>query len=99
MDRRPAYLGLSARADLTGIKDSGGAAGSVQAGLQPQEAQMIRTLVIFVMAVPTLMGSAIVVALSAGFDTREPILIAAAIGFLLAIPVTWFVSRKIAGMF
>lgn len=89
---------MSARADLTGINDRGGAAGSVHAGMQPQEAQMIRTLVIFVMAVTTLMGSAIVVALSAGFDTREPILIAAAIGFVVAIPVTWFVSRKIAGL-
>jgi predicted PurR-regulated permease PerM len=43
----------------------------------------------------TLMGIAIIVALVSGNDTLNPILIAAAIGFVVAIPVTWIVTKKI----
>jgi predicted PurR-regulated permease PerM len=43
----------------------------------------------------TLMGIAIIIALVTGNDTLTPILIAAAIGFVAAIPVTWIVSKKI----
>lgn len=56
---------------------------------------MFRLLPIFAMAAPTLMGSAVVVALAAGYDTREPIIAAAAIGFVLSLPVTWFVNRQL----
>lgn len=54
-------------------------------------------LVIFSMASTTLMGIGIVVALTTGFDTLQPILIAAAVGFVLALPVSWAVARQIAG--
>jgi predicted PurR-regulated permease PerM len=43
----------------------------------------------------TLMGIAIIVALVTGNDTLNPILIAAAIGFVAAIPVTWIVTKMI----
>jgi predicted PurR-regulated permease PerM len=43
----------------------------------------------------TLAGSAIIVALVMGQDTMTPILIAALIGFLVAIPVTWMVTKMI----
>jgi predicted PurR-regulated permease PerM len=42
------------------------------------------------------MGTALVVALTMGMDTLTPILIAAALGFVLAIPVSWLVARQIA---
>lgn len=45
---------------------------------------------------PTCAGVGVVVALVSGNDTLKPILIAAAIGFLLSIPVTYFVSNKIS---
>lgn len=44
----------------------------------------------------TLMGTAIVVALVAGYDTLTPILAAAAIGFLAAIPVSYGVARALS---
>lgn len=52
-------------------------------------------MVIFSMASTTLMGVAIVVALTTGYDTLRPILVAAAIGFVLALPVSWVIARKI----
>lgn len=44
----------------------------------------------------TLAGSAVVAALTMGLDTLQPILVAAALGFVLSIPVTWMVARKLS---
>ena len=54
------------------------------------------TLILFSMISTTLMGTAIVVALTMGLDTLTPILIAAALGLGLAMPVSWLVAREIA---
>jgi predicted PurR-regulated permease PerM len=54
-------------------------------------------MIIFSMASTTLMGTFIVAALVMGMDTLQPILIAAALGFVAAIPVSWIVARQIAG--
>lgn len=43
----------------------------------------------------TLMGVFVIAALSTGYDTARPILIAVIAGFVLAIPVSWLVARKI----
>jgi len=43
----------------------------------------------------TLAGSAVIFALVIGRDTLTPILIAAALGFVAAFPVTWLVTRKL----
>lgn len=43
----------------------------------------------------TLAGSAVIAALVSGHDTMKPILIAALVGFILAFPVTWAVTRKL----
>lgn len=43
----------------------------------------------------TLAGSAVVAALTMGLDTLQPILVAAALGFVLSVPVTWLVARKL----
>lgn len=51
--------------------------------------------ILFSMISTTLMGVAVVVALTIGQDTLQPILLAAAIGFVVAIPATWIVARKI----
>lgn len=53
------------------------------------------TLILHIFIGSTLAGTAIVAALVSGFDTLQPILIAAAIGFLASIPVSWIVARKI----
>lgn len=43
----------------------------------------------------SLAGTMIVIALVSGFDTARSIIIAAAIGFAVAIPVAMIVARKI----
>jgi predicted PurR-regulated permease PerM len=53
-------------------------------------------LIVFLMAAVTLMGILIVAALVAGYDTLRPILVASALGFVLAIPVSWQVARAIS---
>ncbi len=53
-------------------------------------------LTLFSMISTTLMGIAIVVSLTAGYDTLNPILISAAIGFVLAIPVSYMIAKRLS---
>lgn len=53
-------------------------------------------LIVHIFIGATLAGSAVVAALSLGFDTLEPLLVAALAGFLVSIPVSWTVARRIA---
>nr|WP_319247516.1 CTP synthetase [uncultured Celeribacter sp.] len=55
--------------------------------------------ILFSLISTTLMGTAVVVALTIGKDTLQPILVSAAIGFLIAIPVTWVIAKKITEEF
>jgi len=43
----------------------------------------------------TLAGTAMIAVLTAGFDTLVPIVAAAAIGAVVAVPVTWYVTKAI----
>jgi len=43
----------------------------------------------------TLAGIFFIIALTAGYDTLYPILIAVGTGFVLALPVSYFVSKHI----
>ena len=52
-------------------------------------------MMLFSMISTTLMGIGIVVALVTGYATLQPILIAAALGFVLALPATWIIGRQI----
>lgn len=52
-------------------------------------------MVLFSMIATTLMGVGVVVALVTGHDTLHPILIAAAVGFVLALPASWIVARQL----
>ena len=54
-------------------------------------------MIIFSMASTSLMGTFIVAALVMGMDTLQPILVAAALGFVAAVPVSWLIARQIAG--
>ncbi len=53
--------------------------------------------IIYTMASASLMGALIVAALVAGYDTLPYIAAAAAIGALVALPVSYFVARAITG--
>lgn len=52
-------------------------------------------MVLFSLIATSLMGSAVVVVLSMGYDTMTPILGAVAVGFIAALPVSWGVARAI----
>ncbi len=57
---------------------------------------MIRlAALIYAMTGPTLAGSLIIVCLVSGLDTLTPILVAAAIGFVAALPIAWAIAREI----
>ncbi len=55
------------------------------------------TLIIHLFVGATLAGSAVILALVLGLDTLTPILIAAAVGFLVGFPISWFVAKRIGG--
>lgn len=44
----------------------------------------------------TLAGSALVASLVMGYDTLTPILIAAGLGFVVALPVSYVIAKQIA---
>ncbi len=54
-------------------------------------------MILFSMISTTLMGVGIIVALVLGYDTLNPLLVAVAIGFVLAFPASWFVAKQIVG--
>ena len=51
--------------------------------------------ILYSLIATTLAGSAVIAVLVAGYDTLVPILIAAAAGFLVALPVSWMVARAL----
>ena len=52
-------------------------------------------MILYSMIGTALAGSAIVVVLTMGYGTLWPILLAAAAGAVLALPVSWLVAREI----
>ncbi len=55
-------------------------------------------LLVFIMASTALAGAAITGVLAAGYDGWQPIVIAAALGALVAVPVTLFATRQIRNL-
>lgn len=53
------------------------------------------TMLIYVVAAPTLAGISMMIVLVAGKDTGNPIMISVLVGALVAIPVSWFVAKKL----
>ncbi len=54
------------------------------------------TLLIHIFLGSTLAGSAVIAALTLGYDTLMPILISAGVGFVAAIPASWLLARKLS---
>lgn len=50
---------------------------------------------IYTIASGTFAGIAIIVVLVMGYDTLQPILLAAAAGFVIALPISWVIAKKI----
>ena len=53
--------------------------------------------IIYAMGGTTFAGSAVVAALATGNDTVRPIVIAAVLGALIAVPICWIIAKKITG--
>lgn len=54
--------------------------------------------ILFSLIATTLAGSAIVVSLVLGHDTLQPVVMAAALGFVAAVPATWMVARQMVAL-
>ena len=52
-------------------------------------------LLLFIFIGTTLAGSAMVAALAAGYDTTMPVIISAAVGAVVGIPISWFVAKAL----
>ncbi|MFT6022398.1 MAG: putative flippase GtrA [Ascidiaceihabitans sp.] len=63
---------------------------------QPNEDSMLRLGLIFHLFIgSTVVGCAVVIALTLGYDTLTPIIAAAVIGFIVSIPVTYVVTKAV----
>lgn len=54
------------------------------------------TMVLYSMIATALAGSGVVAVLTAGYGTLWPIVIAAAVGVVVAVPVAWLVAKQIS---
>ena len=53
---------------------------------------------IYIIVGATLAGIFMVAGLTAGYDTMQPIIVEALAGFVVGLPVTWVIAKKIADM-
>ncbi len=53
------------------------------------------TLLMYSFISATLAGIGIIVVLVLGYDTLMPIIYAAAFGFIVALPASWWVAKKV----
>jgi hypothetical protein len=52
-------------------------------------------MILYSMIGTAMAGSGVIAVLSMGYDALQPILVAAAAGAVLALPVSWVVARQI----
>lgn len=52
-------------------------------------------LILYLFIGTTLAGSAMVAALAMGFDTTQPVMVSAALGALVGIPVAWVIAQAL----
>lgn len=53
---------------------------------------------LFSLIATTLAGTGVIISLTMGYDTLQPILISAAIGAVIALPVSWYVAQQMIKM-
>jgi len=53
-------------------------------------------LILYAMIGTSLAGILMVAALTAGYDTTQPVVISAIIGFVIGAPVAWMVAKAIS---
>lgn len=52
-------------------------------------------LLLFIFIGTTFAGSAMVAALVVGYDTTTPVIISAAVGAVLGVPISWLVAKAL----
>lgn len=52
-------------------------------------------LLVYIFVGATLAGSAMVAALTMGLDTLTPVVYSSLAGFVIAIPISWVIAKKI----
>lgn len=58
---------------------------------------MLRLMMtLYSMIATTLMGIGVIAALTLGYGTLQPLVLAAAVGLVLAVPVSWAVARALS---
>lgn len=57
---------------------------------------IVLMLILHIFIGSTLAGSAVIAALTMGYDSLSSILAAAALGFVVAFPVSWTVAKKLS---
>lgn len=78
------------------IKARGVSGGQGAASAGALEAELTRlTMILYSMIGTALAGSGVVLALTTGNDTLQPILITAAIGAVAGLPVSWWIARQL----
>jgi hypothetical protein len=53
-------------------------------------------MVLYSMIATAMAGTGVIAVLTVGYGTLWPILISAAVGAMLAVPLTWFVAKEIS---
>ncbi len=53
-------------------------------------------LILYAIIGTSLAGILMVAALTTGYDTTQPIVVSAAVGFVLGMPVAWYVAKAIS---
>lgn len=53
-------------------------------------------MILFSMVATTLMGVGVIIALTAGYVSLKAIVAAAVVGMVLALPVSWWIARRLA---
>ncbi len=54
------------------------------------------TLIVHIFIGSTVAGSLIIAALTMGYDTAQPLIATAIVGFLISIPASWYIARSVS---
>ena len=53
--------------------------------------------ILYSMISTTVAGTLVIAALTMGYDTMQPVVAVAVVGFIVALPITWLVTKGIMG--
>lgn len=54
------------------------------------------TLILHIFLGSTIAGSFIIAALTLGYDTAQPLIVAGLVGFVVSFPASWWIARRLS---